>query len=242
MRVFLSLVFLMAIAVPQSLLAVEASPSGALSCLSGGFQGDFTGASIFPVTSPHYRALGALGGLMDADITVSLDGIELGAGIELVTGQSYELELAGAPFKGFLQRLSSDANDLSGSFAIPEGESAQVLESSGDGAVGGASNQLALCAGTVAGVTHLDGLSKTNVKTTITIPANQVGITILQVTVMVSTRSWYHSSYRLSLNDPTEAPAITPVTEAPADTSNRFVLSLWVGLIMFSAPVFFLSL
>ena len=256
MRMFLSLVLVLAIAVPPSRFAVEARPSGATSCLPG--------PNIFPSFAPHFRAEGALGTLMDAGIVASIAGIgNLDAATGLLTGQSYELELSGGTFRGFLQRLSSSTDkDLSGSFSIPEGEAnAQLLISVGEGAVGGGSNGLAACAATVAGATHLNGrISKTSVKTTIEIPANQVGDAVLEITVVVNTATWYYSRYSLAITQTEDSPvpdtsevtkvpvATDSVTDPPTGTNPygedagvHFVLSLWVGLIMFSAPIFFLA-
>ena len=103
-------------------------------------------------------------------------------------------------------------------------------------------------------------ISKTSVKTTIEIPANQVGDAILEITVVVNTATWYYSTYSLAITE-TDAPVpdTSEVTKAPVatdsvtdpptgtkpygeDASVHLVLSLWVGLIMFSAPIFFLSL
>jgi hypothetical protein len=237
MCMLFSLVVVLAIAVPQSRFGVEARPSGAASCLPG--------PNVFPSSSPHFIASGALGTLMDAGIVVSFDGsaaLDFGTTV-LVTGQSYELELSGVPFKGFLQRLSSGGTDtdLSGSFSIPAGETnAKRLESVGEEAADGGW-PIGVCAATVAGATHLDGRNdKTSVKTTIEIPANQVGNAFLEITVMVNTVTWYYSSYPLAITDPS-VPGASELKPAASDASDGFVLSLFVGLI-FTAPVFFLSL
>jgi hypothetical protein len=228
------------------------------------------GPNIFTATSPHVS--GASGTLMEADIVARIDG---GVGVlnpatvpQLLTGQSYELELVSGAFffRGFLQRLSGTDTDLSGSFVIPAGETnAQLLASIGEGSFGGGAGGLATCPATVAGATHLNGRTdKASVKTTIEIPANQVGEAVLEITVMVSTRVWYYSTYSFVITDPTaatdadaedtEPPTDAPqVTEPPAaagieaptaspedSVSSHLVLSLWVGLIMLSAPVYFL--
>lgn len=245
MRMFLSLVLMLAI-------AVEARPGGAVVCSAG--------PNIFPADVPHFRESGALGSLMDGGIVASIAGIgELGPAAALLTGKSYDLELSGGPFRGFLQRLSSGTDkDLSGSFSIPADETnAQLLASDGGGSFGGGTGGLATCPATVAGATHNGGTDKTSIRTMIEIPANQVGDAFLEITVVVNTQTWYYSSYPLTITDPS-GPGLSEVTEAPMatdpDTSNapttspedgvssHFVFSLWVGLIMFSAPVFFLSL
>jgi hypothetical protein len=208
------------------------------------------GPNIFPEFAPHFSATGALGTLEDAGIVARIGGFSIPT---LITGQSYELELSalsGTPFRGFLQRLSGTDKDLSGSFTIPAGETnAQLLASVGEGSVGGGGN-LATCPATVAGATHLNGRTdKTSVKTTIEIPANQVGEAVLEITVVVSTRVWYYSTYSFVITDPAGTPTESPTTstgiEAPTaspedSVSSHFVLSLWVALIMLSAPVYFL--
>jgi hypothetical protein len=179
MCMLFSLVVVLAIAVPQSRFGVEARPSGAASCLPG--------PNVFPSSSPHFKASGALE-LLDLIIWI-LQQCSLP-----VNPTSWSCPVAPlkgsfnayppAPFKGFLQRLSSGTDkDLSGSFSIPAGETnAQLLESIGEGSVdgGGESGRLGVCAATVAGATHLNRRNdKTSVKTTIEIPANQVGCAFL---------------------------------------------------------------